>query len=88
MTAEPDPGPQARERTPKRTAARLLSRPMAPEILAGSIRSAAGAFRTALPLLMTAAAFTPRPVQPRRDGRVRPLVPAEGRDTVRAGRGR
>jgi membrane protein len=67
MAGKPRAGRESRERAAGRfaaglrsgTAARLLSRLSALNIVEGSVRLAAQAFLTALPLLMTVAAFAP-----------------------------
>ncbi|MCX5336422.1 MULTISPECIES: ribonuclease BN [unclassified Streptomyces] len=71
MIGKPGPGHTSRSRTVARAAAalqsgaaaRLLSRLSALNIVEGSVRLAAQAFLTALPLLMTVAAFAPDWVQ-------------------------
>ncbi|MGW7202784.1 ribonuclease BN [Streptomyces sp. NPDC054837] len=67
MIGKPGPGPTLRSRTVARAAAalrsgaaaRLLTRLSALNVVEGSVRLAAQAFLTALPLLMTVAAFAP-----------------------------
>ncbi|WP_033319482.1 YhjD/YihY/BrkB family envelope integrity protein [Streptomyces yerevanensis] len=72
MARKPGPAPASRRRTTVERAlanlrsgpvARLLPRLSALNVVEGSVRLAAQAFITALPLLMTVAAFAPRGVQ-------------------------
>jgi membrane protein len=71
VSRESGPAPPTRPRALRRAAAalrtgpaaRLLPRLLALNVLEGSIRLAAQAFLTALPLLMTVAAFAPHQVQ-------------------------